>query len=189
MILVCKGTCAPVAPLSKVGGQCPIMHLRSGVPAYRRQDDITCTSHSWGGLLALAGVLEKNAANSHLSPGHSIAEYCAPACCCSAHTRLLDPVINDASRTVTGCLRPTPADNLPILVGIQPAELRCKGAKLSLARRAMEPGHILHLALTYPSRRYAWHLKSSHPFVPAAQRHMNSSDENNRSAALWADHQ
>jgi len=35
--------------------------------------------------------------------------------------------INDALRTVTGCLRPTPADNLPILAGIQPAELRRKG--------------------------------------------------------------
>jgi len=43
---------------------------------------------------------------------------------------------------VTGCLRPTPADNLPILAGIQPVELRHKGATLSLARRAMEPGHM-----------------------------------------------
>jgi len=34
-------------------------------------------------------------------------------------------------RIVTGCLRPTPADNLPILAGIQPAELRCNGATVS----------------------------------------------------------
>jgi len=47
-------------------------------------------------------------------------------------------------RIVTGCLRPTPADNLPILAGIQLAELRRNGATLSLARRAMEPGHLLH---------------------------------------------
>jgi len=34
MILVCKGTYAPVAPLSKVrGGSAPLMHPRSGVPA------------------------------------------------------------------------------------------------------------------------------------------------------------
>jgi len=46
---------------------------------------------------------------------------------------LIDPVINDALRTVTGCLRPAPSGNLPILAGIQPAELRCKGATLSLA--------------------------------------------------------
>jgi len=46
---------------------------------------------------------------------HSTAKYCAPVWCRSAHTRLIDPVINDALRIVTGCLRPTPADNLPIL--------------------------------------------------------------------------
>jgi len=37
------------------------------------------------------------------------------------------------------------------LAGIQPAELRCNGATLSLARRAMEPGHQLHSALTCSS--------------------------------------
>ena len=61
---------------------------------------------------------------------------------CSAHIRLIDSAINDALRILTGCLRPTPADNLPILAGIQPAELRRNGATLSLARRAMEPGHL-----------------------------------------------
>jgi len=69
---------------------------------------------------------------------HSTAEYCAPVWCRSAHTRLIDPTINDALRIVTGCLRPSPADYLPILVGIQPDELRHNGATLSLARRAMD---------------------------------------------------
>ena len=65
---------------------------------------------------------------------HSTAEYCAPVWCRSAHTRLIDPAINDALRIVTGCLRPTPAYNLPILAGIQPGELRRTGATLSLAQ-------------------------------------------------------
>ena len=67
---------------------------------------------------------------------HSTAEYCAPVWCRSAHIRLTDPAINDALRIVTRCLHPTPADNLPILAGIQPAELSRSGATLSLARRA-----------------------------------------------------
>jgi len=83
--------------------------------------------------------------------------------------RLIDPTINDALRIVTGCLRPTPADNLPILSGIQPAELRRNGTTLSLARRAMEPGHLLHSALTCTLSANARRLKSRHPFVPAAQ--------------------
>jgi len=51
-------------------------------------------------------------------------------------------------RIVTGCLRLTPADNLPILAGILPAEFRCNGATLSISHHAMEPGHLLHSVLT-----------------------------------------
>ena len=73
----------------------------------------------------------------------STAEYCTPVWCRSAHT-CLDPVINDALQIATGCLHPTPMYNLPILAGIQPAELCRKRATLSLARCPMEPGHLLH---------------------------------------------
>ena len=66
-----------------------------------------------------------------LSLVHSTAEYCAPVWCRSAHTRLIDSVLNDALRIVTECLRPTPTDHLPILSGIQPAELRRLGATVS----------------------------------------------------------
>jgi len=55
---------------------------------------------------------------------------------------VLIPAINDALGMVTVCVRPTPADNLPILADIQPAELFRNGATLSLARRALEPGHF-----------------------------------------------
>ena len=51
----------------------------------------------------------------------STAEYCAPVWCRSAHIRFIDSVLNDALRIVTGCLRPTPTDHLPVLSGIQPA--------------------------------------------------------------------
>jgi len=120
---------------------------------------------------------------------HSTAEYCAPVWCRSVHTRLIDPTINDALRIVTECLRPTPADNLPILAGIQPAELRRNEATLSLARRAMEPGHLLHSGVTRPSSANARRLKSRHPFVPAAQYLISLSDNNNIRAAQWADYQ
>jgi len=90
---------------------------------------------------------------------------------------------------VIGCLRPTPADYLPILAGIQPAEFRHSGATLSLGRRAMEPRHLLHSALTRPSSAAAQRLKSRHPFVTAAQQLNSFSDSNNMRAAQWADYQ
>ena len=73
-----------------------------------------------------------------LSLVYSTAEYCAPVWCRSAHTRLIDSVLNDALRIVTGCLRPVRYFNgppVPVLSGIQPAELRRLGATLSLAHR------------------------------------------------------
>ena len=85
--------------------------------------------------------------NNHLSPGpfNSKILYCAPVWCHSACTCLIDHAINNTLQTVTGCLRPTQADNLLILTGIQPAELRRIGATLSLAHRAIEPGQSMHI--------------------------------------------
>jgi len=107
------------------------------------------------------GCWSNNAANNHLSPGpfNSKVLYSAPVWCRSACTCLIDPAINNALWTVTGCLHPTQADNLPILAGIQPAELRRIGTTLPLARRAMQPGHLLHSALTCPSSGNTRHLK------------------------------
>jgi len=114
---------------------------------------------------------------------HSTAEHCAPVWCRSAHTRLIDLAIDDALRIVTGytCV-------LKIVTGIQPAELRRNSPTLSLARRAMEPGHLLQTALTRPSSANARRLKSTHPFVHAAHL-ISSSDNNNIRAAQWAGHQ
>jgi len=87
-------------------------------------------------------------------------------------------------------MRPTPADNLPILAGIQPAELRRNGAALSLERHTTEPGHLLHSALTRPTSAVARRLKSRHPYyVLATQQLISLSENNNTRVALWVDHQ
>ena len=58
-----------------------------------------------------------------LSLVYSTAEYYVPVWYRSAHTCLIDSVLKDILRIVTGCLHPTPTDHLPVLSGIQPAEL------------------------------------------------------------------
>ena len=75
------------------------------------------------------GAGAKTLRTAALSLVYSTAEYR------SAHTRLIDSVLNDALRIVTGCLHPTPTDYLPVLAGIQPVELRRLGATLFLAYR------------------------------------------------------
>ena len=125
--------------------------LASRVPLMRRLAGSGCIAGATTLRIATLALL------------HLTAEYYAPVWRPIAHTRLIDPAINDALLIVTGCLRPTPADNLPILAGIQPAELRRNGAILSLGRRTMQPVHLLHSELTRPSSVNARRLKSETP--------------------------
>ena len=104
-----------------------------------------------------------------LSLVYSTAEYCAPLWCRIAHTRLIDSVLNDAMSIVTGCLRPTPMDHLPILSGIQPAELCRTGATTSLAHLgSLDPDHILYGYLSGSSDTRQARLRSRRPLVPVA---------------------
>ena len=76
------------------------------------------------------GADAKTLCISALSMVYCTAEYCAPAWCHSMHTCLIDSILNDALCIVTGCLRPTPTEDLPSLAGIQPAELCRLGVTL-----------------------------------------------------------
>jgi len=119
---------------------------------------------------------------------HSTVENCSPAEYHSAHTRHFDPAMNDALRIVTGCLRPTPVDNLHILAGIQSAELRRKGATtLPLTRRGVEPGHLLHSAITCPpSRNHGISNQATHlyPLHSKSSVHLTATTEVRRSGRI-----
>ena len=124
-----------------------------------------------------------------LSLVYSTAEYCAPVWCRSAHTPLIDSVLNDALRIVTGCLRPTPTDHLPVLSGIQPAELRRLGATLSLAYRgSLDPDHILHGLLSGSSDTGQVRLRSRRPFVPGARNLLDNLARLGIRASEWTNH-
>ena len=60
------------------------------------------------------GASAKTLHISTLSLVYSTAQYCAPVWCHSAHTRLINSVLNDTLHIVTGCLCPTPTDHLPV---------------------------------------------------------------------------
>ena len=124
------------------------------------------------------GAGAKTLRTAALSLVYSSAEYCAPVWCRSPHTRLIDSVLNDALRIVTGCLRPTPTEYLPVLSGIQPAELRRQGATLSLANRGfLDPDHILHGQLHGSRDARRERLKSRRSFVPAAWKLLDNLSE------------
>jgi len=129
----------------------------------------------WG---ASASTLRTSA----LALVYAPAEYCAPIWCRSKNTSLLDVSLNSTLRTITGCLQPTPVQLLPVLAGIPPANLRRKAATLSLARRALEPNHILHHVMTRDQKPPR--LKSRHPFAPSG-RELTSSAPPTETKAHW----
>ena len=78
---------------------------------------------------------------------------------------------------------------MPILAGIKPAELRRRGVTLSLANRAtLNPDHILHEQLVGKQNAHQGRLKSRRPFVPAAQKLLDSLTESDIRAAQWMDY-
>ena len=134
------------------------------------------------------GAGAKTSRTAILSLVYSTAEYCAPVWCCSAHTRLIDSVLNDALRIVTGCLCPTPTDYLPILAGIQLAELRWLGATLSLAYHgSLDLDHILYELLAGSPDGHRERLKSRRPFVPAARKLLQDLTKLDIRATQWTD--
>ena len=136
----------------------------------------------WG-----AGVKTPRIAN--LSLIYSTAEYCAPVWCCSAHTRLIDSVLNDALHIVTGCLCPTPTDHLPVLSGIQPAELCRMGAIHSLGHRgSLNPDHILYGILSGSSDTRQVRLRSRRLFVPGARNLLDNLASLGIRASEWTNH-
>ena len=136
------------------------------------------------------GAGAKTLSTATLSLVYSIAEYCAPVWCRSAHTCLIDSVLNDALCIVTGCLRPTPTDHLPVLSGIQPAELRRLGATHSLDHRgSLDPDHILYDLLSGSSNKTRQvRLRSRRPFVPGAQNLLDNLARLSISASGWTNH-
>ena len=98
---------------------------------------------------------------SALALSYSAADYACPIWEQSAHTKRLDPVPNESYRLITGCLKPTDADNLHLLAGAAPPENQREAAsKLERSSQAYDPNHMLFNHRPVPSR-----LKSRRSFL------------------------
>ena len=73
---------------------------------------------------------------------YSTAEYACPVWERSAHAHMVDPVLNDACRAITGCLQTT---NLYLLAGIAPpAVRRSVTAQREREKQVNDNRHPLH---------------------------------------------
>ena len=55
---------------------------------------------------------------------YSIAEYAAPVWARSTYADILEPELNKTCRAITGCLKPTYVEDLYLLAGIAPPDIR-----------------------------------------------------------------
>ena len=148
-------------------------------------------------LRQLAGSgLGNNAANSHLSPGpfnSRVLRSCmAPQCSYRTHWPCHQRRLANYGWILVFYsvgVGPTPADNVPLLEGIQPAELRRTRATLSPARHGARTSAPLSSHLSTWSECTAPQIKTSTCARRTAAQLLISSSDDNRNAALWADHQ
>ena len=81
------------------------------------------------------GACPKTLRSTALALSFSTAEYACPVWERSTHAKKLDPALNESCRCITGCLKSTNIDNLYILAGIAPPDVRRAVASKSERRR------------------------------------------------------
>ena len=97
--------------------------------------------------------------------------------------RKVDVAINSSLRTISGCLKPTPVIQLPVLAGIAPVGLTRKAVTVALARKAVKHDwHIMHD--TTNNEMPPCRLKSGKPYKKEAQE-MLSVIPDDRSKDAW----
>ena len=94
-----------------------------------------------------------------LALSYSAAEYACPVWAISPHASKLDPELNDACRSITECLRPITVEELYLLAGIAPPDIRgdvC--ARVENKKQETNAAHSLHARF---QQRYAWRENAS----------------------------
>ena len=117
-----------------------------------------------------------------LALSYSTAEYACPVWERSTHAEKIDPVLNEACRLITGCLKPTKVESLYQLAGIAPPTIRRSTiSQREREKQTTDNRHSLygHIA---PTKR----LKSRKSFVHSVQPITCSPSENRLSA--WTNH-
>ena len=92
---------------------------------------------------------------------YSAAEYACPVWERSTHAKKVDTALNACCRQITGCLRPTPTDNLYILAGIAPPDIRRQVTSMKERSRQIED--VRHPVFNQTPA--ANHLKSRKSFL------------------------
>ena len=84
----------------------------------------------------------------------------------------IDVALNNCMRLVSGCLTSTPVEDLPVVNGIIPPDIRRDHLMLSVANKATEKNHMQHSTIIqHPNRPLRIHMQNL--------RSTDNSDSNN----------
>ena len=112
---------------------------------------------SWG---AKQSVLR----TSGLALCYSAAEYAAPVWSRSSHTHQIDTKLRDTMRTISGCLKSTPNNWLPVTSAIAPPHLRREEANQIFHAKIQNTESDTPIRIAYESAPSSSRLKSRNPF-------------------------
>ena len=99
--------------------------------------------------------------SSALALCYSAAEYACPTWKRSTHAKKLIATLNETCRMITGCLKPTNSNCLPIIAGIVPSDIRrAVATRTERTRQTTDERHPLNEHLGVVPR-----LKSSKSFI------------------------
>ena len=91
----------------------------------------------------------------------SAAEYAAPVWYNSAHAKKVDVAVNETTRIISGCLKPTPVKEVYPTVGIAPPSIRRRvAAEVERGKQITDPRHPM-----YGSQTRRCRLKSRRSFL------------------------
>ena len=83
---------------------------------------------------------------------YSTAEYAAPVWARSSHANKLNPVLNQSCRSITGCLKPTNVEDLYLIAGIAPPDIRREVcARVERTKQTKDERHSLFGHTPHPS--------------------------------------
>ena len=91
------------------------------------------------------GATPTTLSSSALALCYSAAEYASPVWERSTHANKLDATLNESCRMITGCLKPTNTNSLPVLAGIAPSyTIRAVTSRTERTRQTTDQRHPLN---------------------------------------------
>ena len=108
---------------------------------------------------------------------YSVAEYCSPVWTRSTHAQKVDTKLRESMRVVSGCLKPTPVEWLPVTSAIAPPHLRREQSNQDWIKKIKTCEKETPLKQIYSNAPATSRLKSRKPFYHSEQKDFSLQEE------------